>query len=104
MGLNQATSSNLGYGVRGVHAGSGYGVLGESHGGTAGYFTSPTDAALSGGGIIIARDGTDEIAIDGNELMARKTNGGTRTLYLNRDGGDVSISSNGSGKLIAPVI
>ena len=36
--------------------------------------------------------------IDNNEIMARN-NGGTNTLFLNADGGDVNLISTGTGNV-----
>lgn len=63
-----------------------------------------SDAEPTGGGVIVVGLTTSgNIAIDGNEIMARN-NGATSTLYLNNDGGDVSVSAAGTGKLITPVL
>ena len=50
-----------------------------------------TDASINGGGFVVvgATNGAN-IAIDNNEIMARN-NGSKSTLYLNNDGGSVSI-------------
>jgi hypothetical protein len=59
-----------------------------------------TDAAVSGGGIIISGPLTGlNIGIDGNEIMAR-SNGATSTLHLNADGGNLAINgSNAVGNV-----
>lgn len=65
-------------------------VLAKTNG--AGYAVSaesPNDVAPTGGGVIIVGpEAGANIAIDGNEIMARN-NGATSTLFLNNDGGDV---------------
>lgn len=58
-----------------------------------------TDASLSSGGYLLVGDSSGlNLLLDDNELMARD-DGGTGTLFLNADGGDVVISSFGSGRL-----
>jgi len=75
--INQASSE-----ASAVHAktnGAGYAVSAES----------PNDVAPSGGGVIIVGpEAGANVAIDGNEIMARN-NGQTSTLFINNDGGDV---------------
>jgi hypothetical protein len=54
-----------------------------------------TNATPGGGGSIVAGPlNAANIAIDNNEIMARN-NGVASTLFLNDDGGDVSIGENG---------
>lgn len=63
-----------------------------------------TDSEPIGGGFIVTGDvASTNISIDNNEIMARN-NGATATLFLNNDGGDVSISPAGTGKLITRVL
>ncbi len=63
-----------------------------------------SDSEPTGGGFLVC-GGTNaaNISIDNNEIMARN-NGAPSTLYLNNDGGDVTVSAAGTGKLIAKVI
>jgi hypothetical protein len=62
------------------------------------------DSEPSGGGVIVVGlTSSGNISIDGNEIMARD-NGGTSTLFLNNDGGDVSVSPAGTGRLITRVL
>jgi len=59
------------------------------------HVTGGTNASLSGGGSIVAGPLTaSTLVIDNNEIMARN-NGAAGTLFLNDDGGDVSIGENG---------
>ncbi|MCA9286010.1 MAG: hypothetical protein KDA22_12375, partial [Phycisphaerales bacterium] len=51
----------------------------------------------SGGFLVLGTTDAANISIDNNEIMARNA-GGTSTLYLNNDGGDVSIIPNGGGQ------
>jgi hypothetical protein len=61
--------------------GGGYAVSAES----------ASDAALSGGGtMIVGAPGGLNVVLDKNEIMARN-NGGTSTLYINIEGGDVKF-------------
>lgn len=67
------------------------------------YINSTTDAGGTGdtGALIIGSKTAENIAIDTNEVMARN-NKSTATLYLNNDGGLVSIGGGGlstSGKI-----
>jgi hypothetical protein len=105
-GVHGVANSTTGYGV--VASGSGFLgggqallVWGESHLQTTGigttnpaailHVTSNSDAEPGGGGIIVVGNVTGgNIAIDGNEIMARN-NGATSTLYLNNDGGTVRV-------------
>jgi hypothetical protein len=65
---------------------------------------STSDAEPQGGGIAVFGDiDAGNVVIDGNEIMARD-GGSTSTLYLNNDGGDVSVSPAGTGRLIAKVV
>lgn len=58
------------------------------------------DAEPTGGGFIISGNMTStNIAIDNNEIMARN-NGAVSKLYLNNDGGDVSMCYAGGNVLI----
>ncbi len=55
------------------------------------------DSAPAGGGYIQTGSSTStNISIDNNEIMARD-NGATSTLYLNANGGNVSLVNSGSG-------
>ncbi len=55
-----------------------------------------SDVTTSGGGYVtIGGDGSNNIAIDSNEIMAR-SNGSAATLNLNADGGLVRINSGGT--------
>ena len=47
----------------------------------------------SGGTLVVGPENGGNLAIDGNEIMARN-NGSTSTLYLNADGGDISMGPN----------
>lgn len=67
------------------------------------YVNNTTDAAgnSDNGGLIVGNKTGENIAIDGNEIMARN-NKAASTLYINNDGGLVSIGSGGlstSGKI-----
>ena len=63
-----------------------------------------SDAEFTGGGFIQAGDtASANVVIDNNEIMAR-SNGAISTLFLNNDGGDVSVAAGGTGRLIVPVI
>jgi len=55
---------------------------------------NPTD----GGGLIIGLMDGINLAMDGNEIMAR-LNGAAFTLYLNHNGGNVAVSADGTGSL-----
>ncbi len=118
------------YGTAGATAGPAYGVYGTTTSGTtqyAGYFegrgyfssnvgigtTSPsvrmhidggTDASLASGGFIVNGETTGtNLTIDNNEIMARN-NGVASTLYLNNDGGNISMCySSGSVMIGASV-
>jgi hypothetical protein len=58
-----------------------------------------TDSELgSGGFLVLGETNTANISIDNNEIMARN-NGVASTLFLNNDGGDVSIVPNGGGQV-----
>lgn len=60
-------------------------------GGSVLWAVGASDAEPSGGGVIVAGDPAGQnVAIDGNEIMARSA-GSPSTLYLNADGGDVSM-------------
>ena len=55
---------------------------------------SNIDAKLgSGGSLVVGYTSSDNIAVDGNEIMARN-NGSVSDLHLNADGGDVKIGNN----------
>lgn len=67
------------------------------------YINNTTDAAATNdtGALIIGNKAGENIAIDSNEVMARN-NKTASTLYLNNDGGLVSVGSGGlttTGKL-----
>ncbi|MBP9879676.1 MAG: hypothetical protein WBP31_05725 [Chitinophagales bacterium] len=114
------------YGTAGSTAGTSIGVYGIATSGTsqyAGYFvgrgyfsgslgigtSTPdvklhieggTDAELASGGFGVFGSTTSlNIAMDNNEIMARN-NGATSTLYLNNDGGDVSMCYAGGNVMI----
>jgi hypothetical protein len=58
-----------------------------------------TDVQLGGGGYVVVGDTQGaNIAIDNNEIVARN-HGATSTLFLNNDGGNVSLISNGIGNV-----
>jgi len=58
-----------------------------------------TDAALAGGGFLVAGSvAGPNLSIDNNEIMAR-SNGASATLALNADGGDVNIAANAPGNV-----
>ena len=58
-----------------------------------------TDIELDDGGyFIIGSTASSNIGMDNNEIMAR-SNGSASHLYLNYEGGDVSIGGSGSGNL-----
>lgn len=58
------------------------------------------DAEPSGGGFIVSGStSSSNLAIDNNEIMARN-NGAVSKLYLNNDGGDVSMCYSGGNVLI----
>lgn len=80
---------------------TGYGIYSDAD---QNYFLSATDVEPSSGGIVvIGQVSSGNIGIDGNEIMARN-NGATSTLYLNNDGGNVSVCAGGTGTLITPVL
>ena len=80
---------------------TGYGIYSSA---AQNYFLGSADAEPSGGGLVVVGNvASGNIAIDGNEIMARN-NGGTSTLFLNNDGGDVTISPGGTGRLICKVL
>ena len=55
-----------------------------------------SDSEPTGGGVLVIGPTTGgNISIDQNEIMAR-SNGGPSTLFLNNDGGDVTISPGGT--------
>ncbi len=85
-----ASTTGAGAALSGYTVGAGPAVLAKTDGsGYALYADSTDDAAPTGGGVVlIGRESGNNIAIDGNEIMARN-NGATSTLYLNNDGGDV---------------
>jgi len=58
-----------------------------------------TDSDPSGGGfVVLGETNSTNISLDNNEIMALN-NGATSTLFLNHDGGDVSICANGNGQV-----
>lgn len=58
-----------------------------------------TDVSPTGGGqLIVGATNAANIAMDGNEIMARNSTSFTK-LALNADGGDVTISQSGTGRL-----
>ena len=114
------------YGTAGATAGPAYGVYGTTTSGTtqyAGYFegrgyfsgnvgigtTAPavklhidggSDASLASGGFIVTGATTSlNLSLDNNEIMARN-NGVASTLYLNNDGGNVSMCYSGGNVMI----
>jgi hypothetical protein len=55
------------------------------------HVTGGTDAEPGSGGVLVLGDvDAGNLALDGNELMARN-NGAVSTLFLNNDGGDVRV-------------
>ncbi|MCY7410345.1 MAG: hypothetical protein LH473_08740, partial [Chitinophagales bacterium] len=59
-----------------------------------------SDASLGSGGYVVTGSTTGtNVAIDNNEIMARN-NGAASKLYLNNDGGDVSMCYSGGGVMI----
>lgn len=97
------------YGTAGTSAGTAYGVFGTTTGGPtqyAGYFDGKvqiingTDAEPGSGGFLVSGDpASANIVIDNNEIMAR-SNGLTSKLYLNNDGGDISMCYAGGNVMI----
>jgi hypothetical protein len=101
-GVWGGSNSSEGTGVHGVNldsdnagslGGPDYGVRSDGHvvvDNGAVRVTSPSDAEPSGGGggVVIGPTTGSNVAIDGNEIMARN-NGATSTLFLNNDSGDV---------------
>ena len=78
----------------------------NTSGGPAFWANGESDASPSGGGVIVVgSEAGSNLAIDGNEIIAR-ANGNTSTLLLNREGGNVAIgsASSGSSRLIVPVV
>jgi len=58
-----------------------------------------TDSGLGSGGYLVTGEtNATNISIDNNEIMARN-NGAASTLFLNNDGGDVSILAGGTGQV-----
>jgi hypothetical protein len=58
-----------------------------------------SDVELAGGGILeLGLSSGNNIAMDGNEIMARN-NSNTAPLYLNNNGGNVIISQSGTGNV-----
>ena len=51
------------------------------------------DVSPGGDGLLTLRDGTTQISIDGNEIMAT-TDGAVSTLYLNNEGGTTQLGGN----------
>lgn len=107
-----ATALGSGNGLNAAAAGSGDAVYAQADGsGRAGYFTANSltvpvvqlegdgDVSLNNPGILVLGSlSAKNIGIDLNEIMARN-DGGTSTLFLNHQGGDVSISALGPGGL-----
>jgi hypothetical protein len=118
-GVRGESSSTLGVGVYG-HAAAGtqsMGVLGESVQGYGGFFigkgyfsdflglgtTTPvvplqvvggSDLTLGGGGnIVVGQIGSANLVMDSNEIQARNS-GGTASLFINANGGNVGIGTN----------
>ncbi|MFN3939600.1 MAG: hypothetical protein ACK4IY_03370, partial [Chitinophagales bacterium] len=97
------------YATASATAGPAYGIYATTTGGTsewAGYFDGKvqvvggSDAALgSGGYVVTGLTSSTNVAIDNNEIMARN-NGATSKLYLNNDGGDVSMCYAGGSVMI----
>lgn len=80
---------------------TGYGIYASAQ---QNYFLGTGDVEPGSGGIVvIGQVGSGNVGIDGNEIMARN-NGAPSTLYLNNDGGDVTVSAAGTGKLITRVL
>ncbi len=52
----------------------------------------------SGGYLVIGPTNAGNLSFDNNEIMARNS-GATSTLFLNNEGGDVSICANGGGQV-----
>ena len=88
------------YGTASATAAAAYGVYGTTTGGTsewAGYFNGKmqcingTDASLTGDGYLeLGSTTSTNVIIDNNEIMARN-NGAVSKLYLQNDGGDLSL-------------
>jgi hypothetical protein len=97
------------YGTASATAAAAYGIYGTTTGGTsqwAGYFdgkvqfVNGSDASLSSDGYIeLGSTSSTNVIIDNNEIMARN-NGATSKLYLQNDGGDVSMCYSGGGVMI----
>jgi hypothetical protein len=63
-----------------------------------------TDAEPTGGGYLaLGPDTSTNLRMDNNEIMA-VNNGAPATLFLNNDGGDVTISPAGTGRLITRIL
>lgn len=97
------------YGTASATAANAYGIYGTTTGGTsqwAGYFdgkvqlVNGSDASLSSDGYLeLGSTTSTNVIIDNNEIMARN-NGATSKLYLQNDGGDVSMCYSGGGVMI----
>ena len=63
------------------------------------HITGGSDAALEGGGFLVAGSiAGANIAIDNNEIVARN-NGASATLAINAEGGNVTITGSGAGNV-----
>jgi hypothetical protein len=85
-----ASTTGEGAAVSAYTVGGGPAVHAKTTGtGYALHADSTDDVEPEGGGVVlIGQEDGNNVAIDGNEIMAR-SNGETSTLYLNVDGGDV---------------
>ena len=85
-----ASTTGDGPAVSGYTVGAGSAMLAKTDGtGYALHADSTDDVEPEGGGVVlIGQENGNNVAIDGNEIMAR-SNGEASTLYLNIDGGDV---------------
>ncbi|MBL9121369.1 MAG: collagen-like protein [Phycisphaerae bacterium] len=60
--------------------------------------TDVTAGETAGGFVVVGASNATNIAIDNNEIMARNGTG-TNTLALNAEGGNVTVSQSGTGRL-----